>query len=125
MEPVYYREAMSWIRSHPIDWLLLELRKVFYLVVPIGPSYTMHSRLYYGASAISYGLALPIAIAGFIRLGRHRGRTPGLWLLGGSAVAVCLLFFPQERFRIPVIDPVLVICAGAVFAPAREMRARP
>ncbi|MGE5834655.1 MAG: glycosyltransferase family 39 protein [Acidobacteriota bacterium] len=124
MEPVYYREAMSWIRSHPIDWLLLELRKVFYLVVPIGPSYTMHSRLYYGASAISYGLALAIAIVGFIRLGHHRGGAPGLWLLGGSAIAVCLLFFPQERFRIPVIDPVLVVCAGAAFAPAREMRAR-
>jgi|SoiMethySBSTD1v2_1073268.scaffolds.fasta_scaffold25210_6 4-amino-4-deoxy-L-arabinose transferase-like glycosyltransferase len=124
MEPVYYREAMSWIRAHPIDWVRLELRKVFYLIVPIGPSYTMHSRLYYGASAISYGLALTLAIAGFIRLGGRRGRAPGLWLLAGSAIAVCLLFFPQERFRIPVIDPVLVICAGAAFAPAREMRTR-
>jgi 4-amino-4-deoxy-L-arabinose transferase-like glycosyltransferase len=113
MEPVYY-----------LDWVRLELRKVFYLIVPIGPSYTMHSRLYYGASAISYGLALTLAIAGFIRLGGRRGRAPGLWLLAGSAIAVCLLFFPQERFRIPVIDPVLVICAGAAFAPAREMRTR-
>ena len=28
----------------PVDWLALEARKVFYLVVPIGPSYRLHSR---------------------------------------------------------------------------------
>jgi hypothetical protein len=32
---------------------------------------------------------------------------------------VCLVFFPQERFRIPVIDPALVIGAGALLAPRR------
>ncbi len=120
MEPVYYREALGWMRSHPIDWLRLEVRKVFYLIVPIGPSYTLHSTRYYGASVISYGLALPLAVAGFIRLGRRRSRTPGLWLLAGSAIATCLIFFPQERFRIPVIDPTLIICASAAFVPLRE-----
>ena len=28
------------------------------------------------------------------------------------AVLVCLVFFPQERFRIPVIDPALVVLGG-------------
>jgi 4-amino-4-deoxy-L-arabinose transferase-like glycosyltransferase len=120
MEPVYYREALGWIRSHPTEWLRLEVRKVFYLIVPIGPSYTLHSARYYGASVISYGLALPLAVAGFIRLGRRRSRTPGLWLLAGSAIATCLIFFPQERFRIPVIDPTLIICASAAFVALRE-----
>ena len=120
MEPVYYREALRWMRSHPIDWLRLEVRKVFYLIVPIGPSYTLHSARYYGASVISYGLALPLAVAGFIRLGRRRSRTPGLWLLAGSAIATCLIFFPQERFRIPIIDPTLIICASAALVPLRE-----
>jgi 4-amino-4-deoxy-L-arabinose transferase-like glycosyltransferase len=120
MEPVYYREALGWIRSHPADWLGLELRKAFYLVVPIGPSYTLHSARYFAASVISYGLVLPVAIAGFVRLGRRRRQSPGLWLLAGSAVATCLIFFPQERFRIPVLDPALIICAGAAFAPSRE-----
>ena len=36
------------------------------------------------------------------------GISPGLWCAALSAVAVCLVFFPQERFRIPVIDPTLV-----------------
>ena len=57
MEPVYYREALAWIRANPLDWLLLEARKLFYVVVPIGPSYRVHSARYYGASLISYRFA--------------------------------------------------------------------
>ncbi len=115
MEPIYYREALAWIRSHPLDWLALEARKVFYLVVPIGPSYTVHSPRYYLASMISYAVVFVLAVAGFRRLGRDRGRLPGLWLLAGSAVLVCLVFFPQERFRTPVIDPTLAVLAGALW----------
>jgi 4-amino-4-deoxy-L-arabinose transferase-like glycosyltransferase len=120
MEPIYYREALAWIRSHPVEWAVLEARKPLYLVVPIGPSYTLHSRLYLVTSWISYGVLLPFALAGGARLGTRRGRSPGLWLLVGSAVAVCLVFFAQERFRIPVIDPALAICAGALAGPRRQ-----
>jgi 4-amino-4-deoxy-L-arabinose transferase-like glycosyltransferase len=112
MEPVYYREAFDWIRAHPLQWVGLEVRKAFFLVVPIGPSYTLHSRRYAVASAVSYGTMLLLALAGISRLGGRLARTPGLWILAGSAILVCLVFFPQERFRIPVIDPALVILAG-------------
>jgi hypothetical protein len=37
-----------------------------------------------------------------------------LALLAGSALLVCLVFFPQERFRIPVIDPTLIVCASGL-----------
>ena len=37
MEPIYYREAFAWILANPGDWLLLEARKFFYLVVPDRP----------------------------------------------------------------------------------------
>jgi hypothetical protein len=40
--------------------------------------------------------------------------------MAASAIAVCLVFFPQERFRIPTIDPTLLICAGALLASRRE-----
>jgi len=119
MEPIYYQEALAWIRSHPIDWLMLEARKLVYLVVPVGPSYTLHSTRYHLASVVSYGCVLALAIAGFMRIRDARRRTPGLWLLAGSAVAACLLFFPQERFRIPILDPTLVIVAGGLAAPGR------
>ena len=124
MEPVYYREALSWMREHPWRWLSLEARKAFYLLVPIGPSYRLHSARYYAASLVSYGLLLPAALVGCGRLGRRRRSAPGVWLLGGSAIAACLLFFPQERFRIPVIDPVLIICASAVFLNDDETESR-
>ena len=121
MEPVYYREAFSWMSEHPLLWMTLEFRKLFYLVVPIGPSYTLHSTRYYVASVVSYGLLLALAIPGVIRLGTAaRARTPGLWLLALSAVAIALIFFPQERFRIPVIDPTLIICAAGLAASRRD-----
>jgi len=115
MEPVYYREALAWIRQHPLDWLTLEARKVFYLIVPIGPSYTLHSTRYFAASVISYAAILPFAIVGFLRLGSRRRNAAGLWLLAGSAIIVCLVFFPQERFRVPVLDPTLIICAACAW----------
>jgi hypothetical protein len=115
MEPVYYQEALAWIRANPAAWLALEIKKLFYLVVPIGPSYTLHSTRYLVASVVSYGTLLSVAVFGFVRLGAARARTPGLWLLFASAIGVALVFFPQERFRIPVIDPTLIVCAAAVW----------
>lgn len=122
MEPIYYREALAWIRANPATWLSLEAKKLFYLVVPIGPSYTLHSTRYLVASVVSYGALLSLAVFGFGRLGVARVHTPGLWLLFASAVAVALVFFPQERFRIPVIDPTLIVCAAALWSDRRTGR---
>ena len=104
----------------PLDWLVLMVKKVFYLVVPIGPSYTFaHSGRYYAASVLSVGLILPLAAVGLWRLGPRRGRLVGIWLLAAAAVATCLVFFPQERFRIPVLDPALILCASGVWLTER------
>ena len=119
MEPVYYGEAFGWIAAHPWRWLTLEIRKVFYLIVPVGPSYRLHSFLYYSASFVSYALILPPALLGIWQLRVRRRSSPGLMLLSASAVGVCLIFFPQERFRIPIIDPTLIVCAAAL-AGARD-----
>jgi len=43
LEPIYYREALAFIRDQPSAWAWLMLRKVFYTVVPVGPSYRLHS----------------------------------------------------------------------------------
>jgi 4-amino-4-deoxy-L-arabinose transferase-like glycosyltransferase len=117
MEPVYYRDALAWMRAHPLDWLSLEARKLFYTVVPIGPSYQLHSRLFITASVVPYVLALGGALAGAWRWRRRLHALPGLWILVASAVLIGLVFFPQERFRIPVMDPALLVLAAAAAVP--------
>ncbi len=104
----------DWIAGHPLAWAELLARKLFYTVVPIGPSYAVHSARYRVASAGPYVLVLPFAIAGVRRLLRSPHRPTSLLLLAASSVLVGLMFFPQERFRMPVIDPVIIIAAAAL-----------
>lgn len=120
LEPYYYRAAFRWIAAEPLAWGALLVRKLFYTIVPIGPSYTLHSTRYWAASVASYLLVLALAVRGFRHLWGSRSRPTAVLLLGASAVIANLVFFPQERFRIPVIDPVLIVtAAAAVRGPAR------
>ena len=112
LEPLYYKEALARIRAHPGWWVGLLFRKAFYTVVPAGPSYALHSTLYRLSSIASYVILLPFAFPGARAWRRRAHRPEALFLLAASALIVCLLFFPQERFRIPVIDPTLIVCAG-------------
>ncbi len=118
LEPVYYREALAWIRADPGAWLALTARKAFYTIVPIGPSYAVHSWRYFLASAVAYSLVLVAAIAG-VRRARtipERSNAAPLWLMAGSTVLAGLVFFPQERFRLPVIDPALIVAAALIWS---------
>jgi 4-amino-4-deoxy-L-arabinose transferase-like glycosyltransferase len=118
LEPIYYREALHVIADRPWWWLSLEARKFLYLWVPLGPSYTLHSTRYLAATLVSYGALLPFGVIGLIGLARA-GRWPSaIGVLLASGILTSLVFLPQERFRIPVIDPVLVIGA-AVWLAAR------
>jgi hypothetical protein len=88
------------------------MKKAFYTIVPAGPSYALHSTLYRVSSVASYLILLPFAGLGARAWQRRPHRPEALFLLAASAVIVGLVFFPQERFRIPVIDPTLIVCAG-------------
>ncbi len=124
LEPLYYRDAFAWIGGHPLAWGGLLLRKAFYTIVPAGPSYTLHSPKYVAASAGAYLVLLVPAIPGAWLLWR-RGRAPvALWLMAASTVIAGLIFFPQERFRIPVIDPALIVAAAALAALWEHERTR-
>ena len=118
LEPLYYRDALAWIRSDPVAWLSLLARKAFYTVVPLGPSYAVHSPRYRVASVASFLLILPMAIYGAWRWRPATGLRAGgpkpaaLWLMAAATVVAGLVFFPQERFRMPVIDPALIVTAA-------------
>ena len=122
MDDVYYREVREFVRQHPVQWLVLEAKKLFYTFVPIGPSYTLHSNRYFLTSLISYGLVAPFALVGFWQLFRRPGPSPvwALGLLALSSVIVCLIFFPQERFRIPVLDPAAIVAAAVAVSSRRQ-----
>jgi 4-amino-4-deoxy-L-arabinose transferase-like glycosyltransferase len=115
LEPLYYRDALARIAEDPAWWLSLLARKAFYSLVPIGPSYALHSTRYQLASVIPYAILAPVAILGLVRLVRAGAATP-LLLLALSVLVTNLVFFPQERFRIPVIDPTVIVCASTVIA---------
>lgn len=122
LEPLYYRDALGWITAHPRAWAALLARKAFYTVVPAGPSYAIHSPRYRVASVVSYVLALAAAIAGIWRwrIAARRRRAPvALWLAAAATVVAGLIFMPQERFRIPVVDPALIV-TGAFLAARRD-----
>jgi 4-amino-4-deoxy-L-arabinose transferase-like glycosyltransferase len=114
LEPVYYREALTFIREQPLRWLSLIPRKFFYFWFPVGPSYTLHSSLYRYSSGVAYLILLPFGLLGFVRLVRARVSASALWLLAASVVLTCLVFFPQDRYRVPAFDPVLIVCAASL-----------
>ncbi len=114
LEPLYYRAAFRWIGEHPHRWIALLGRKMFYTVVPAGPSYAVHSGRYRLASIVPYLIVLPFGVVGLMRLWRSTTRPMALFLLAGSSILMCLVFFPQERFRLPIIDPVLIVSAAAL-----------
>jgi hypothetical protein len=111
LEPLYYREALGFIAADPIWWLGLEARKLWYTWVPFGPSYRLHAPRYFWASAVSLMVLLPAAVFGLIRAPAGT-RPAALLTLAGSTVLVALVFFPQERFRLPVMDPALIAAAA-------------
>jgi 4-amino-4-deoxy-L-arabinose transferase-like glycosyltransferase len=111
LEPLYYREGLSFIAEDPMRFAGLLARKLWFTIVPLGPSYRLHSSLYFWASVASYLLVLPLAILGWISLSAS-DRPAALLTLAASSIVVCLVFFPQERFRLPVIDPTLIALAG-------------
>ena len=122
MEPIYYRDALRHIANDPLWWLGLELRKAFYTLVPIGPSSTLHSPRYYWASVLPYLALFPLAVAGFLMVRSSEQPPYALLLLALSSLVLCLVFFPQERFRIPVVDPTIIVGAACWLALRRGGR---
>ena len=123
LEPIYYREALRAIRDDPAWWAGLLARKAL-----------LHDRagrsvLYSSLAAVSCGVhrcrtwsCCRSASSGSCST-RRRGTWPrALVMLAASAVLVCLVFLPQERFRISGIDPALVVFAAAWWALRADRR---
>lgn len=119
LEPFYYRDAIRHISADPVGWVGLLLKKLFYTFVPVGPSYTLHSTRYLAASIVPYALLAPFAVVGVVWFVRQGAAGP-LLLMALSTVLIALAFFPQERFRVPVIDPTVIVASSAVLSNLRR-----
>jgi len=120
----FVREALAHIAEDPGRWAVLLVKKAFHTLVPAGPSYRLHSTRYVLVSLASYLLLLPPAVAGLVRVRRPGWPTVTLVLYAVSGVLVSLVFFPQERYRVPVIDQALIVWASAWIAVTARAAAR-
>jgi hypothetical protein len=120
LERLFYRRAGEFIRAHPLQWAALLAKKAFWFVVPFGPSYRSRSGLFFASQAASWLLLLGMGIAAWPRIRRVRPPPVVLALAAGSVVLTCIIFFPLVRYRVPLLDPVLIACVGDLARPSRR-----
>jgi 4-amino-4-deoxy-L-arabinose transferase-like glycosyltransferase len=112
MEPIYYRRALSYILSHKMWFIALLFKKLFYFFIPIGRSILNASPAHRLISWGSYFPLFALAIFGMIRTRKRWLPLFPIYLLVISSALTCMLYFPQERYRIPTADLVFIILAG-------------
>jgi 4-amino-4-deoxy-L-arabinose transferase-like glycosyltransferase len=104
---IYTESALRNIFEHPGRLMQIELKKLIYWILPLGPSVMKMSLLHRIASFVFYLPLLIFAIFGFRRLAPDaKFFVAGIYI---SFTAMILIFFPQERFRIATVDPILIL----------------
>jgi len=120
---IYTKLAFENIVKYPAQFAMVEIKKLTFWILPIGPSVTKMSMLHIVSSFLFYLPLLIFAIVGFRRLGPD----VRFFVLGVaiSFTLMILVFLPQERFRIASIDPILLVIASnevmsRYFSPKRQ-----
>ncbi len=120
---IYTRLAFENIRQHPGQFLVIEMKKVLFWILPLGASVMKMSMLHIVSSFLFYLPLLFFAVIGFRRLGPDaRFFAVGTLL---SFTVMIVVFLPQERFRIASADPILLLVASnelmsRFFSPKRQ-----
>ena len=113
------RGASATSRAHPGWWLGLLARKAFYTWSRSARRMRYTRPSIASASIVPYLLLLPFALAGVAaRRGAGRAARRRCSCSPARRCSSASMFFPQERFRIPVIDPTLIVCAAGAGGPA-------
>ena len=110
----YRHEAWRYIEDNPEKTLKLEVRKLWHLWRPwVNPN--VYGRATVVATGLAFGVTTVLGIAGLFLAWRDEWCRPGvlLFLLFiGTGTAAAMATIAQVRYRVPVVDPYLMVAAG-------------
>ena len=122
----WFREGWKFIANRPIEWLKLEwvkLRRIFQSRMPSSIfSYPLETKFYhaYLNYLIGYGLLFPLFFVGLLGFPSPWNKRTVIFLFYlVTQAAVLLLYWPDERFMLPLI-PFLIMGAGCVILIKRD-----
>jgi len=110
------------VREHPVDWGALVARKAYYFLNDHEQynnktfSYQKSIHPWLRWNPLHWGFTLVLAAVGGAVLASRKDRRGVALLLGGLAVAYsagAILYFPSDRFRLPLL-PLACLAAGGV-----------
>jgi tetratricopeptide (TPR) repeat protein len=125
----YYRQGWDYSRSHPAQTFDLSLKKMLLSVGRLTISNNLNLPYVIDQVKLLKWLALRVAmlvilaVAGLAWVRREPREVGALWLFVLSYSAVFIVFFVNERFRLPLV-PIWIILAASTLAGIRRRTRR-
>lgn len=126
----WFREALGWIRAHPLDWLRLTWRKLRLYWGAYEVPDNLDYYLYMDSAPVlrlplvpGFGLIAPLGVTGALLALRMRGWPRALLLILLAYCASVLLFYVFARYRIAMMPVLFPLAGHAVIETARRLRA--
>ena len=109
-ERFFYRDGIANILTYRARYILIEIKKLIFGFLPFGASVTKTSVIH---QITGIGFYLPLLFCALLGI-RKTPPEPRWFVIGVAAcyTLMILLFFPQERFRIATLDPILMLLAA-------------
>lgn len=110
----WFRKGWDFIKEKPSQWLLLELKKLFYFLDnyehTLEYSYPVERAHLNIISILPFGLVISLALLGLFTSFPWKGKGPLLYYLFVQFVTV-LMFYMSSRYRLPAV-PILCLFSG-------------
>ena len=113
-------QALSWIASHPIDWLVVLVRKLitFWNAFEIPDNYHYAFMRAHFLPLLwpltTFALIAPLALVGAAMPFWRRTDLTALYIAAGVYVATVVIFYVRGRYRIPAVPFLMIFAAVAV-----------
>jgi Tfp pilus assembly protein PilF/4-amino-4-deoxy-L-arabinose transferase-like glycosyltransferase len=126
----WFGQAVDYIRSHPREWIRLEMRKLWLFCQPreIPDNRNIHFfRRYSGIlrlPLVTFAVIGPLALLGMIAALRIWRRTLLLYLQVILSTLSVLLFFVSSRYRLPTVPFLILFAAYGLSWSWKTIRAR-